>query len=59
MKIFHLAKSTLGAVRINEYKYRFIDQPEGWVGVKNHADMPILTNLRLDQYERTGWPGVG
>ena len=46
-------------MRIDEYKYRFIDQPEGWVGPKNHPDMPILTNLRLDPFERTGWSSNG
>ncbi len=58
-EIFYLGESTLGAVRIDDYKYRFIEQPKGWVGEKVHQDMPILTNLRLDPYERTGWPGDG
>ena len=58
-EIFYFGESTLGAVRINDYKYRFIDQPEGWLGEKTHPDMPILTNLRLDPFERTGWPGDG
>jgi len=58
-EIFYLAESTLGAVRIDDYKYRFIDQPSGWLGVKDHPDVPILTNLRLDPFERTGWPNSG
>jgi arylsulfatase len=58
-EIFYLGESTLGAVRIDDYKYRFIDQPEGWVGAKSHPDMPILINLRLDPFERTGWSGDG
>ncbi len=58
-EIFYLGESTLGAVRIDDFKYRFIDQPEGWVGAKGHPDMPILTNLRLDPFERTGWSGSG
>jgi len=58
-EIFYLAESTLGAVRIDDYKYRFIDQPGGWLGVKDHPDVPILTNLRLDPFERTGWPNSG
>jgi arylsulfatase A-like enzyme len=58
-EVFYFGESTLGAVRIDDYKYRFIEQPEGWVGVKNHPDMPILTNLRLDPFERTGWSGDG
>jgi len=55
-EIFYLGESTLGAVRIDDYKYRFIDQPGGWLGVKDHPDVPILINLRLDPFERTGWP---
>jgi len=58
-EIFYLGESTLGAVRIDDFKYRFIEQPQGWVGEKTHMDMPILTNLRLDPFERTGWAGDG
>ncbi len=58
-EILYFGESTLGAVRIDDFKYRFIDQPEGWIGHKNHPDMPILTNLRLDPFERTGWSGDG
>ncbi|MGZ3590481.1 MAG: arylsulfatase, partial [Thermodesulfobacteriota bacterium] len=28
----------------------------GWLGDKSHPDVPVLTNLRLDPFERTGWP---
>ena len=58
-EIFYFGESTLGAVRIGDFKYRFIEQPKGWVGEKTHPDMPILTNLRLDPYERTGWANDG
>ncbi|MGB9370204.1 MAG: arylsulfatase [Xanthobacteraceae bacterium] len=58
-EIFYFGESTLGAVRIGDYKYRFIDQPGGWLGDKTHADVPYLTNLRLDPFERTGWPENG
>ncbi|HKQ50319.1 MAG TPA: arylsulfatase [Phycisphaerae bacterium] len=58
-EIFYFGESTLGAVRVDDYKYRFIDQPGGWLGEKTHADVPFLTNLRLDPFERTGWPGNG
>ncbi|HAS52365.1 MAG TPA: arylsulfatase, partial [Gammaproteobacteria bacterium] len=58
-EIFYFGESTLGAVRIDDYKYRFIDQPGGWLGEKSHVDVPFLTNLRLDPFERTGWPGNG
>jgi arylsulfatase A-like enzyme len=58
-EIFYFGESTLGAVRIADYKYRFIDQPAGWIGVKNHLNAPNLTNLRLDPFERLGDPENG
>jgi arylsulfatase len=56
-ELFYFAESTLGAVRIDDYKYRFIDQPNGWLGGTVKVDWPILTNLRLDPFERTGISG--
>jgi arylsulfatase A-like enzyme len=53
-EVFYFAESTLGAVRINDFKYRFIDQPNGWFGGTVKVDWPILVNLRLDPFERTG-----
>jgi arylsulfatase A-like enzyme len=58
-EIYYFGESSLGAVRIDDFKYRFIEQPKGWVGEKTHVDMPILTNLRLDPFERTGWASDG
>jgi arylsulfatase A-like enzyme len=55
-EIFYLGESTIGAVRIDDYKYRFIDQPQGWLGPKTHPDVPTITNLRLDPFERMGFP---
>jgi arylsulfatase len=56
-EVFYFAESTLGAVRIDDYKYRFIDQPNGWLGGTVKVDWPILVNLRLDPFERTGLSG--
>ena len=56
-EIFYFAETTLGAVRINDFKYRFIDQPCGWLGATVKVDWPILVNLRLDPFERTGLTG--
>jgi arylsulfatase len=53
-EIFYLTESTLTAVRIDDFKYRFTDQPGGWLGATEKVDWPIPTNLRLDPYERTG-----
>ena len=43
-------------MRIDDYKYRFTDQPNGWLGATEKVDWPILVNLRLDPFERTGMP---
>ena len=51
-EIFYFAEGTLGAVRINDWKYRMIDQPDGWLGGTVHLDWPVLSNLRLDPFER-------
>ena len=56
-EIYYFAETTLGAVRIDDFKYRFIDQPNGWLGGTVKPDWPILVNLRLDPYERTGLSG--
>ena len=36
-EIFYFGESTLAAVRIDDFKYRFIDQPDGWVGGKDSS----------------------
>jgi len=56
-EIYYLTEGTVSAVRIDDYKYRFTDQPNGWLGATVKLDWPILTNLRLDPYERTGITG--
>ena len=33
--------------------------PAAWLGEKTKVDVPYLTNLRLDPFERTGWPESG
>jgi arylsulfatase len=53
-EILYFAEGTLGAVRVNDYKYRFIDQPNGWLGGTVKVDWPMIVNLRLDPFERTG-----
>ena len=53
-EIFYFTESTLSAARIDDFKYRFTDQPNGWLGATVKVDWPILTNLRLDPFERTG-----
>ena len=56
-EIFYFTESNLAAVRIDDFKYQFIEQPGGWIGSKVHVDAPMLTNLRLDPFERSGSSG--
>jgi len=56
-EVYYFAETTLGAVRIDDFKFRFIDQPGGWLGGTIHPDWPILSNLRLDPFERSGITG--
>ncbi len=58
-EIWYFAEGTLGAARIDDFKYRFIDQPNGWFGGTVKPDIPILVNLRLDPFERTGIDRIG
>ena len=58
-EVFYFGESTLGAVRIDDFKYRFIEQPGGWLGSKDKVDAPVLTNLRLDPFERLDFPANG
>jgi arylsulfatase A-like enzyme len=55
-EVLYFTEGTLSAIRIDDFKYRFTDQPDGWIGSTVKVDMPILTNLRLDPFERTGFP---
>jgi arylsulfatase len=55
-EILYFTEGTLSAVRIDDYKYRFTDQPGGWLGGTIKVDWPILTNLRLDPFERMNLP---
>ena len=55
-EILYFTESTLSAVRIDDFKYRFTDQPGGWLGGTVKVDWPIICNLRLDPFERTGLP---
>lgn len=52
-EIFYFGGADLGAVRIDNFKYQFYDQPNGWPGAKVNLDMPILYNIRQDPFERT------
>ena len=52
-KLWYFAEGSLGAVRIGDWKFRFIDQPSGWGGPTEQLKVPKIGNLRLDPFERT------
>jgi arylsulfatase A-like enzyme len=52
-ELFYFGGPHLGAVRIDDFKYQFYQQPFGWPGEKTTTDMPTIVNLRQDPFERT------
>jgi arylsulfatase A-like enzyme len=52
-ELFYFAGPKLGALRIDDYKFQFFQQPQGWPGGKVTTDMPMIINLRQDPFERT------
>ena len=58
-EIFYFGESTLGAVRVDDWKYVFVEQPGGWLGPKNKLNVPRIHNLRRDPFERYSDPNVG
>jgi hypothetical protein len=55
-EVYYFTESNLAAVRLDDFKYRFIEQHGGWIGDKIHPDAPVLVNLRLDPFEKATWP---
>ncbi|MEI9914984.1 MAG: arylsulfatase [Methylovirgula sp.] len=52
-EIFYFGEAQLGAIRIDDFKFQFIQQPYGWPGEKVTTGMPTIVNLRQDPFERT------
>ncbi len=52
-EIFYFGGPKLGAIRLDDMKYQFYQQPQGWPGPKVVTDMPSIVNLRQDPFERT------
>jgi arylsulfatase A-like enzyme len=52
-EIFYFGGAQLGAIRIDNFKFQFFQQPWGWPGEKLTTDMPTIVNLRQDPFERT------
>jgi arylsulfatase len=58
-EVWYFAQTKLGALRYDNYKYQFLNQPQGWVGPTVYPNMPKLTNLRHDPLERMNWSANG
>jgi hypothetical protein len=43
----------LGAIRVDDFKFQFYQQPFSWPNEKATMDMPSVVNLRQDPFERT------
>jgi arylsulfatase A-like enzyme len=56
-ELFYFGGPHLGAVRLDDFKFVFYQQPLGWPGPKVTTDMPVLINMRQDPFERT--PATG
>jgi arylsulfatase A-like enzyme len=52
-EVWYFGGPQLGAVRLDDFKFQFIQQPWGWPGEKVTTDMPWIYNLRQDPFERT------
>ena len=52
-ELFYFGGAKLGAIRIDDMKFQFYQQPWGWPGEKVTTDMPTIVNLRQDPFERT------
>ena len=52
-ELFYFGGPHLGAVRIDDFKFVFFQQPWGWPGEKTTTDMPSMVNIRQDPFERT------
>ena len=52
-ELFYFGGPKLGAIRIDDFKFQFYQQPQGWPGEKVTTDMPTVVNIRQDPFERT------
>jgi arylsulfatase A-like enzyme len=52
-EIFYFGGASLGALRLDDFKFTFYAQPYGWPGEKTTTDMPGMVNIRQDPFERT------
>jgi arylsulfatase A-like enzyme len=45
-EIFYFGGASLGALRVDNFKFQFYVQPYGWPGEKTTTDMPSMVNIR-------------
>ncbi|MGH7101397.1 MAG: arylsulfatase [Acetobacteraceae bacterium] len=52
-ELFYFGGPHLGALRVDNFKFIFFEQPYGWPGEKVTTDMPAIIDIRQDPFERT------
>jgi arylsulfatase len=52
-ELWYFGGAQLGAVRLDDFKFQFYQQPLGWPNEKTTTDMPSIVNIRQDPFERT------
>jgi arylsulfatase len=60
-EIWYFAQATLGACRIDQFKYYFISQGDGVDAITGAVSVPAwmgMTNLKLDPFEKLVNPGL-
>jgi arylsulfatase A-like enzyme len=53
LELFYFGGPQLGALRLDDFKFQFFQQPYGWPDEKVAIDMPTIINIRQDPFERT------
>jgi arylsulfatase A-like enzyme len=56
-ELYYFGGPKLGAIRLDDFKFQFFQQPQGWPGPRVTTDMPGMVNIRQDPFERT--PSTG
>jgi len=52
-ELFYFEGPRLGAIRVDDFKFQFFQEPWGWPGEKVTTEMPTMVNIRQDPFERT------
>lgn len=51
-EVYYLSGAKFAAIRLEDMKFQFMQEPTGWPGAKVTTDMPTVANLRRDSFER-------